>query len=156
MNVAPDSAAAVIVRVADLGDERRELLGDGGRRLGVGVEDRRDHERLAATDHDAHVGALVVLVLAVGVGAVDRAVLAQRDPGGVDDRGRDGHLAAGGQQVGDVDLDRCLEVGDRRLGLRHPAGDRALRTGRLDRLHGALGAGGGGRGGLGAHSLSSK
>jgi diguanylate cyclase (GGDEF)-like protein len=117
--------------------------GDRRRVLGVGVDDDRDR----ALQHDAHVGARVVLELGVDVGAVDARVGLQRAARG----GRDGAE----RRAREVARDRHLEVRDRRLRLGDPAGERALRRGRLDRLQRALGARGRGAR-LDAHSLSSK
>ena len=125
--------------------------------LRVGVEDRRDDERVLAGDGDADVDAGVQFEAAVAVGAVGAGELAQGERGCFDDHvveRWDGLVVAGGvlelgaQRAGGghVDVGGDREVGDGRLGFGHAAGDDLLQARELLDVDLALGAG---RGGLG-------
>ena len=120
-------------------------LGQGARvardlaqRLLVGVEHRRHDERVVGGDGDADVDARVELEAAVLVGAVGARVLAQRQRRRLDDHvvvgrhraaqrlGRGLELLAQGDGALHVDVGGDGELGDGRLGLRHPPRDDLL------------------------------
>ena len=136
MNVPAESSGGVILPVAHALGQAPRLGGDRAEALRVGVEDGRDDERVLARDRDADVDARVELELAVAVGAVGAREVAQGERGGLDHEvveGRRRPLAGGGLELAaqrdgllHVDLERHHEVRRGRLGLGHPAGDRAL------------------------------
>ena len=128
--------------VAHLAREVARLPRDVAQRAPVGVEHRRHDQRVLPGDGDAHVHAAVELELAVPVGAVGPRELAQGQRAGLHDHvvvGR--HRRVGAEALLDLPAERDAalhvdvhaddEVGDRRLGLRHAAGDDALQPGRL-------------------------
>ena len=70
VNVPPESSGGVICPSRTFCASARERRGDLAQRLLVGVEDRRDHERILRGDGDPDVDPRVDLDVAVAVGAV--------------------------------------------------------------------------------------
>ena len=122
-------------------DQRAGVDGDLEDRLAVGVEDRRHEQRVVRGDGDADVHAAEADHPAVLEAAVHGRVLAQRQPGGVDEEvvhGRERRATLPAQLVAErghaLHVDRDLERELRDLGPRprHPLDDRALGRRQVD------------------------
>ena len=142
VNVAPRVSAGArapraraLGELAALGRELRE-------RLGVGVVDRRDDERVLRGDGDADVHARVELEAPVAVGGVRARRLAQRERGRAQDERPRRRRRARAAAV-DVGVERRLHLGHDRLRLGDPARDDLLRPRRLDDGDVAAARGGG-------------
>src|SRR3954470_22368397 len=86
-------------------------------RLAVGVEDRRNDERVLSRDRDADVHSRVLLELAVAVGAVDARMLAQRVGDALDDHvvERRRVLRRVAQPLAQLDRERHVDVNHERV-----------------------------------------
>ena len=139
VNVPPESSGGVIDPSRTRAASARVSARDLAQRLAVGVEHRRDHERVLRGDRDADVHALVELEPPVAVAAVRARELLQRQRAGLHDQMSlsDGTTSPSpaAALIAARSIDRLLhvdvglqrEVGDGRPRLGHPPRDHLLR-----------------------------